>query len=68
MSISHPSPRIRAVYSTRRDRQRDGAGARSFELAKALIRGLKPLPQLSPIQGRVGELPTVTISGSGQST
>jgi len=48
--------------------ERDGAGACGFGPAKALIRGLKPLPKPSPIQGRVGGLLTVTIGGSGQST
>ena len=37
------SLRIRAVYDTRRDRQRGGIGS-SFEPAKALVRGL-PLPR-----------------------
>ena len=37
--VSRPSPRIRAVYDTRRDRQRGGIGS-GFEPAKALVRGL----------------------------
>ena len=51
LSVSHPSPRIRVVYSTRRDRYVwDGAGARgsSFEPAKALIRGLNRYPNCRP--------------------